>query len=78
MICTICGKRYVHERCFYCRPVAESFPPDVAEVIDKAWAERESNAETDAEGRFVRGVYQGMTMAEVLADREAFRRCMPD
>jgi len=34
MTCTTCGKRYVHERCFNCFPVAESsrkasetFPP---------------------------------------------------
>lgn len=78
MICPRCNRRYVHERCFYCYPVAESFPADIAAVIDKAWAERESAYELDSEGRFVRGVWQGMTVAEVMADREAFRRCMPD
>ena len=56
----------------------EPFPPEVASVIDRAWAERESAHELDAEGRFVRGVYQGMTPDEVMADREAFRRCMPE
>ena len=55
----------------------EPFPAEVAAVIDRAWAERESAHELDAEGRFVRGVYQGMTVAEVMEEREAFRRCMP-
>lgn len=31
----------------------------------------------DEQGRYTDGVYKGMTPAEVLADRELFRRCMP-
>jgi hypothetical protein len=78
MICQHCNRRYVHERCFYCHPVAEQFPPDLATVLDRSWAEREHSHELDADGRFVRGLYEGMTPSEVMADREAFRRCMPD
>lgn len=67
-VCCQCGKKQT----------IEQFPPEIATVLDISWAARESAHELDAEGRFVRGVYEGMTMAEVMADREAFRRCMPD
>lgn len=52
----------------------QPFPADVAEVIDAAWDKMPSAHELDAEGRFVRGTWQGMTPAEVRAEAEAFRR----
>lgn len=49
-------------------------PEDIANVIDRAFAAAPKNAETDAQGRLVRGVYAGMTPAEVIAQRDSFRR----
>ena len=51
--------------------------PDIDRAFEIALEALNNPPKLDAEGRYVDGVYAGMTPAEVLADRELFRRCMP-
>lgn len=50
----------------------EPFPEDIARVIDDAWRDAPKWLELDAEGRYVRGVYEGMTPEEVDGQRRAY------